>query len=402
MLSSEFVLAVLFFISIIAILELVGDLSNIKVKKIVILIVSIMLIGWIDMLSLFLLFVYSTLIIILIKKKISVFKKYLVTFVVLNVFLLILIKDYYLLIDTKVIYVPLGVSYYFFRLISFFIEETKSFGSRQEKTFLDYYTYVFFFPIFLAGPIQRYNDFFTIDKKEQKKKKNKNYFILFASLILKLLIIDNLLYELAYIDLYSNILAELEKDKIIFLNLYLFGFVSFIHAYFDLMIYTEISKSVSGILGFSKQENFNKPLLATNISMFWQSWHMSLSNWTRDYVFFPTLIKTKKIWLSTYASMMMIGIWHSISFAWLFWAFAHGSALNLYLYMKGTHFFKFVASNKSGNYFLKITGNITTISFVSLVFVVVALKDNETIVNLLAVILHSINEGVTDLWGYFY
>jgi alginate O-acetyltransferase complex protein AlgI len=360
--------------------EKVATLQNSQIKKYFVTLISVILIGWLDFYSLLLLTVYSTFIIIVIKRQLKLFENTLL-FVILNILLLIFIKDYYLLFDIQTIYVPLGVSYYFFRLIAFVIEYNKHKNHYEEIPLLDYYLYVFFFPIFLAGPIQRFRDFYILETPIEGDARKKRYLYLIFVFIIKIILIDALLFSFAYGRYYPIIVHEINQGMLSY-RLFLFGFIAFIHAYMDLMIYTEISKTVANLLGFSKQENFNKPLLATNISQFWQSWHMSLSNWTRDYVFFPTLIKTKQVWLSTYASMFMIGIWHSISINWLFWAFMHGSALNLYLWGRNTKVFKAIIQKPLGKKLLAITGNIVTITFVSSVFIIVAIHDRDVIIAL--------------------
>jgi len=360
--------------------EQIADLKSEVWQKRAVLIVSVLLIGWLDFYSLLLLTLYSTFIIYVIKKRLPLFDNIL-WFVILNVLLLIFIKDYYLLFDIQTIYVPLGVSYYFFRLIALVIEYSKHKKHYEEIPLLDYYIYVFFFPIFLAGPIQRFRDFYHLKTPLTIKEREKKYFYLLFVFLVKIVIIDAILFYFAYSRYYTAMVHDLNHHVISY-KIFLFGFIAFIHAYMDLMIYTEISKTIATLLGFSKQENFNKPLLATNISQFWQSWHMSLSNWTRDYVFFPTLIKTKKVWLSTYASMFMIGIWHSISFNWLFWAFMHGSALNFYLWLRNTALFQKLSKHQVSNLLLGIFGNISTIAFVSFVFIIVALHDKDVIVQL--------------------
>ena len=154
-----------------------------------------------------------------------------------------------------------------------------------------------------------------------------------------------------------------------------FSLGAFFHAYIDLLLYTEISKALAGILGFTNVDNFNRPLLASNISQFWQRWHLSLSNWTRDYVFFPMLIKTRRTWTSTYASMLMIGIWHSATPNWIVWALAHGTAINLYGALRMTSLFKTIDKNKWGARFLRVSGNVATIYFVGIVFTFVAVDE---------------------------
>ena len=375
MLNSTLIIFIsVFTIGLIA-FEKLATISNQIIKKYLVLLVSIALIAWLDIYSLILLSIYSTVIIIVIKKRLKFFDNILL-FVICNILLLIFIKDYYLLFDISTVYVPLGVSYYFFRLISFVIEYRKNKEYYEKIYLLDYYIYVFFFPIFLAGPIHRFKDFYLLKTTLSDNQRAKKYIYLFVIIIVKLLIIDSLLFPLAYENYYVLIKNEITMNIITY-KLFLFGFFAFIHAYMDLMIYTEISKTIASLLGFSTQENFNKPLLGTNISKFWQSYHMSLSNWTRDYVFFPTLIKTKKVWLSTYSSMMMIGIWHSISLNWIFWAFMHGSALNFYLWFRNQTIYKMMLKYKASKILISIFGNIFTIAFVSMVFVIVAIHDNE-------------------------
>lgn len=379
MIDNILLYSILFFTALV-VLESVGTLKNIYTKKIFVILISVLLIAWLDIFSLLLLTTYSTFILYVIKQKKKWFDNILY-FVIFNVLLLILIKDYYLFFDLKTIYVPLGVSYYFFRLIALVIEYKKHKAHYEEMSLLDYYTYVFFFPIFPAGPIQRFRDFYTLKNNLTLGERQKTYLLLFFVIFLKLAVVDTLLFPFTYDTIYHEVVNDLNANTINY-KIFIFGFSAFIHAYLDLMLYTEISKAIALILGFTKCENFNRPLLATNISQFWQSWHMSLSNWTRDYVFFPMLIKTKKVWVSTYASMLVIGIWHSISINWILWAFMHGSALNFYLWLRNTSLFKTLITNKVSRMFLIIVGNISTITFVSLVFIIVAIHDKNVIVQL--------------------
>jgi len=377
--------SILFFITLI-VLESIGTLKNTYLKKIFVIFVSVLLIAWLDIYSLLLLTVYSTSIIYVIKQKKKWFDNILY-FVILNILLLIFIKDYYLLFDLSTMYVPLGVSYYFFRLIALVIEYRKHKTHYEDMSLLDYYTYVFFFPIFPAGPIQRFRDFYTLQNSLTIKERQNTYLLLFFVIFLKLAVVDTLLYPFAYDTMYNHVINNLKSHTIDY-KIFIFGFTAFIHAYLDLMLYTEISKALARILGFSKCENFNRPLLTTNISQFWQSWHMSLSNWTRDYVFFPTLIKTKKVWVSTYASMLVIGIWHSASFSWILWAFLHASALNIYMLFRSTKTYKTLVLNNKMKMILSITGNIITIAFVGTVFIIVALHEFKYTIEIITILIH--------------
>jgi alginate O-acetyltransferase complex protein AlgI len=347
--------------------------ENLIHKKLLIITVSSMLILYLDPVSFLILLTFSTILLIAIKKQLS-FNVIIYPMTLLLILALLIIKDYSVVFDISNPYVPLGISYYYFRLLSLFIEYAKRPHLLSQIDILHYFTYVFFFPVFLAGPIQKFQDFKTIEPD--------NYFSLYraflVALALKLFVVDMLLHYLAYEYFLNrvNALATLELAYLKTLAIIsVFGFTAFLHAYMDLMLYTEMSKSLSRILGFSIQENFNKPLLASNISKFWQSWHMSLSNWTRDYIFFPTLLKTKRIWLSTYVSMLTIGLWHSATINWIAWALLHATALNFYSALKEQTLFKKIASTKYGSLCLKLLGNIVTLYFVSIVFIFVAIHD---------------------------
>ena len=377
------ILFIVIAISIIVFLEWSFKNENIHKKKSFIIIISGGLLIWLDVGSFLQLLLISTVVYILIYKKVKI-KKRLYLFVLCSIGLLLIIKDYQYFLSIDNPYIPLGVSYYYFRLISMMIDYANRPHEFEDINPIDYYSYVFFFPIILAGPIQRFRDFKYLERQFSGKPRRNIYILLFTSLSVKFLLVDNFLYLHVYQDSLPMLLKSMAKGKseLFFLQLSAFGLSAFIHAYLDLMLYTEISKSFSKLLGFTHQENFNKPLLATNISMFWQRWHMSLSNWTRDYVFFPALIRTKKAWVSTYLSMLTIGIWHALTLNWITWALLHATGINFYGKIREMSWFKKSKVTKGGSLFLRVTGNIITIYFVSFVFVMVAIHDFQLVLKL--------------------
>jgi alginate O-acetyltransferase complex protein AlgI len=350
---------------------------------------SALLLGWLDIWSLLILILLSTTIFAVIKARLDI-KHIIYTLSLLLIGVLLLIKDIPFLIKLDNPYVPIGVSYYFFRLISFLIEYSKEPEKISFISPLDFFSWVFFFPIFLAGPILRFSEFTRINNKKLHACKPVYYRNLVVAICLKILLVDLILYNLSYVTLQGMMELKLSSQLVKqqhYLNvfyLFAFSFSAFIHAYLDLLLYTEISKALAAILGFSNVDNFNRPLLATNISEFWQKWHMSLSNWTRDYIFFPMLIKTRRTWPSTYASMLILGLWHAATLNWIIWALAHATAINLYGEMRKTRLFRLLAASKGGAIFLKLSGNISTISFVGFIFIFVAVPDFRHVIYLLS------------------
>ncbi len=90
----------------------------------------------------------------------------------------------------------------------------------------------------------------------------------------------------------------------------------FVRAYFDLSAYTDLAIGFSALFGFRIMENFHLPFLQKNLSDFWRSWHISLSTWCRNNVYFPVFGLTRKVWLGLYASMLTMGLWHYVDLHW--------------------------------------------------------------------------------------
>ena len=103
--------------------------------------------------------------------------------------------------------------------------------------------------------------------------------------------------------------------------------IVFVRAYFDLSAYTDLAIGFSALFGFRIMENFHYPFLQKNLGNFWRSWHISLSSWCRNNVYFPVFGLTRKPWLGLYASMLTMGLWHYVGPNWTAWGLYHGSGL---------------------------------------------------------------------------
>jgi alginate O-acetyltransferase complex protein AlgI len=107
--------------------------------------------------------------------------------------------------------------------------------------------------------------------------------------------------------------------------------------YFDFAGYTDMALGAARLIGFYLPENFNAPYLKTNLARFWQSWHITLSSWARDYVFLP-LARTLRLrveWLPAngaalicqLTTMLVIGLWHGFAWTFVAWGLWHGVGL---------------------------------------------------------------------------
>jgi D-alanyl-lipoteichoic acid acyltransferase DltB (MBOAT superfamily) len=123
----------------------------------------------------------------------------------------------------------------------------------------------------------------------------------------------------------SNTAAWLD----LLVGLYLFA----IQLYCDFAGYSDIARGVSRLFGIELMENFRHPYFSTNIAEFWNRWHISLSTWLRDYVYYPMALIWARRWgknanyMSMFFSMFLIGLWHGASWLWVVFGCIHGALL---------------------------------------------------------------------------
>ena len=270
--------------------------------------------------------------------------------------------------------IPLGLSYYSFRHIHYAFEVYKQ--TLLKHSFSDYLEYMFFLPTILVGPINRFDDFV---RDKLMLRWNLTYFSLGLERILyglvKVVVIGN---DIISIRLENLINYSYSLDRL-WLATYLDVFKFSANAYFQFSGYSDIAVGLSLLFGFRIIENFNYPFLAVNISDFWRRWHISLSRWCRNYIFYPFMAKTRSILIAVISSMVVLGLWHEISYRYLLWGIVHGIAIYVWgLYQKGklSRFMKRLHYNR-------VIGNLITIHFVMVSFILVK---EENLINALEII----------------
>ena len=227
---------------------------------------------------------------------------------------------------------PLGISYYSFKLVHYGIERGR--GNLPEHNFWDFAAYLYLLPIFTAGPIERF-DHFMANRSERYSSAHLNAGItrIAHGLIKKLVIIELLMLPLfgqvTDIQILFERLADLPAHKV-------WGFfvLSFLVAYLDFSAYSDIAIGISRLYGITIGENFNWPVLASNIGIFWQRWHMSLSNWCRAYVYMPLIGMTRNPYIAGYGTFLTMGLWHSVSPGWIMWGLWHATGTGIYTFWR--------------------------------------------------------------------
>ncbi len=227
-------------------------------------------------------------------------------------------------LELRDIIVPLGISYTVFRLISYLVDI--HWKIVKPGTFIDFLCYTTYFPIFFAGPIERFEGM-KPQLEAAATISNEQLTFGYTRIILgvfKKYVLVNWLFAAMVSRSYSGgVVAQ---------AMYVLAYALFI--YLDFSAYSDIAIGSSALLGIKIRENFNSPYAATNITDFWRRWHISLSDWIRDYLFFPLSgLSSKRMWqmlLVPLIAMGLCGVWHGSGWKYLAWGLFHGCLIALY------------------------------------------------------------------------
>ena len=216
------------------------------------------------------------------------------------------------------VFVLMGFSYYILRAIHYLLEQLK--GRLPNHGFLDLINYLFFLPTFFVGPINRFPEFF---RDIHRRRWDANLFSLGATRI------TYGLFKIVFIAYYLvNRKMGFWIDDVDPANTMLLQYLDCwqygLNLYFQFSGYCDVAIGVSAMLGFRIMENFNYPFLSPNISEFWRRWHMSLTGWSREYVYPSVAAATRSPYFAIFVSMLFIGLWHEFSPKYFLWGLYHG------------------------------------------------------------------------------
>jgi len=211
---------------------------------------------------------------------------------------------------------PVGISFYTFQTLSYSIDVY--FGRQKAEKHLGYFAlYVSFFPQLVAGPIERYARLAPQFRRRQILTYDNlvhGLRLILYGLFIKMVIADNISGLVDQVYAHPENFASLDILK----GVVLYSF----QIYSDFYGYSTIAIGSALLLGIRIMDNFKSPYLAKNISEFWQRWHISLSTWFRDYLYFPLGGNrvTKQRWVLNILLVFLIsGLWHGANWTFLIW-----------------------------------------------------------------------------------
>ncbi len=217
---------------------------------------------------------------------------------------------------------PIGISFYIFQAISYHIDVYRGDGPEAPRL-IDFAAYLALFPQLIAGPIVRYKDIAArlYERTHSLEQCREGMLYFCAGFCKKVLIADSLapLADMMFVLQHPTLLES-------WLGAVAYSF----QLYFDFLGYSQMAIGLGMMMGFRFIENFNHPYMSRSITEFWQRWHISLSQWLKDYLYIPlggNRYGTVMTYRNLFLTMLLGGIWHGAAWTFVIWGAWHGVLL---------------------------------------------------------------------------
>lgn len=222
--------------------------------------------------------------------------------------------------------VPLGVSYFSFKLLHYAIEMRRS--NFPPHGAHDFAAWMFLAPIFTAGPIERFEHFLAHRAPAFRRVFLAEGALRIAHGLVKKLVVGALVLELIRHLSGGGVLELLPRlPEVSPAVVWAVLILTLVYVYLDFAAYSDIAIGTSRLFGITIMENFNFPWAATNLQGWWQRWHMTLANWCRAYIYMGMIGLTRNPYQAVIMTFLVMGIWHSIQPHWVIWGLWHGVGL---------------------------------------------------------------------------
>jgi alginate O-acetyltransferase complex protein AlgI len=287
--------------------------------------------------------------------------------------------------DFTNIFLPIGISFFTFQILSYIIEIYR--GNLKPLTnFGEFAFFVSFFPTILAGPIVRPKVLIPQIRNPivlSREDISRAVFLIAAGLFKKAIISDYI--SLNYVDrIFDN--PSLYSG---FENLMgAYGYT--LQIYCDFSGYSDVAIGIALLMGFRLMDNFNLPYRSASLTEFWRRWHISLSTWLRDYLYIPLGGNRKgkiRQYINLFITMLIGGLWHGASLKFIVWGGMHGSMLAVEKMISPY-------TQKQNDKLWKIGGMIFTFHFVTLCWIFFRADTFNTAIQVLTQIVTKFNPQI--------
>jgi len=223
------------------------------------------------------------------------------------------------------IILPVGISFYTFQSMSYTIDVYRR-QLHASRSFVDFATFVAFFPQLVAGPIVRASELMPQLRSERVYDNDRlasGGYLMLWGMFKKVVVADNLAPLVNHV--FASDPAALDGTTVLIAS-YAFAF----QIYGDFSGYTDIARGSARLLGFDFPLNFDLPYVATSPSDFWRRWHISLSTWLRDYLYIPlggNRSSPRRVYVNLMLTMLLGGLWHGAAWTFVLWGAYQGLLL---------------------------------------------------------------------------
>ena len=227
-------------------------------------------------------------------------------------------------INTSLIHLPIGISFFTFQALSYLVDIYKS-DICPQKNILKFGLYLSLFPQLIAGPIVRYVDVVKeLDKRTFNFENLVDGFNRFCIGLAKKTLIANPAGALSD-GIFDNDYSLLNY-QVAWLGVLAYS----IQIFYDFSGYSDMAIGIGRMFGFKFPENFNYPYIARSIQEFWRRWHITLSTFFRDYVYIPlggSRVSQARVYINIMIIFLLTGLWHGASWNFVLWGLFHGAFL---------------------------------------------------------------------------
>ena len=215
--------------------------------------------------------------------------------------------------------IPVGISFYTFQILSYVIDVFRG-KTKVQHSYINLFLYISFFPQLIAGPIVKYGDIAAaIECRTVTVEKTARGVRRFIVGLSKKVLISNTVAVVAD----AAFASESPSSALLWC-----GAIAYcLQLYFDFSGYSDMAIGLAGIFGFTLNENFNYPYIAPSVCDFWKRWHISLTSWFREYVYFPlggSRCSKPRAMLNRFIVFALSGLWHGADLTYLLWGIWHG------------------------------------------------------------------------------
>ena len=307
------------------------------------------------------------------------------------------------------ILLPVGISFYTFQTMAYTIDVYRG-KDKVCKNFIDFALYVAYFPQLVAGPIERSTNLIP----QIQKRRTVTRTMIYSAVQL---ILMGYFKKVFIADGVAPIVNECFNTPdnfggiTLLLGVYLFAF----QIYGDFSGYTDIARGVSRLFGIELMLNFRQPYLSANITDFWRRWHISLSQWLRDYLYIPLGGNRKgkiRTYINNMTTMLLGGLWHGAALSFIVWGGLHGIYLAIHKWWLGDRKAEtaspwilprstVVGTPSLWNMGVRLAKVFCTFNLVCLAWIFFRAPGCTAALGYIVKILKGGRDGIDDVWLYF-